>query len=545
MSEVLIRGAKVVDGAGNPWFHGDVRIAGDRIAEIAPAGRIPRSEASSVVDASGMVVCPGFIDIQSHSIVPLMIDGRCLSKITQGVTTEIMGESWTPAPAGGRTAEDDTFDFLQTYDELKPWVERVRSWTRFGDWFDAMLEHGVSPNIGSYLGGGTVRTYVKAMDEGPATPDELEAMRQLVREAMEDGAFGVSYALIYPADAFVGTDELVDVCEAIAAYGGSYVTHMRSEADEFLEALEETLEIGRRARVPVEIYHLKASGRRNWPKMTQAIDRINAARAQGQDVTSDMYPYVAGGTGLSSLFPPSLSAGGKFFDNLRNPETRARAKNEVLHPAESWEAMGSLAGPEGVYPHGLLKPENKKYLGKSLAEIAVLRGQDWVDAAIDLLLSEEQRIGTVYFMMDEENVKLQLRQPWIKISTDAGGVDPAWAVKYGPMHPRSYGTYTRVLGKYVRDEGVLTLEDAIRKMSSSVAARLSIRDRGLLREGYLADVVVFDPETVSDRATFEEPHRLSTGIRDVWVNGTRVLADGEHTGARPGRVVRGPGWRRA
>jgi dihydroorotase/N-acyl-D-amino-acid deacylase len=542
-SDVLIRGAKVVDGTGNPWFHGDVVITGDRIAEIAPPGRVPRDAASEVVDASGMVVCPGFIDIQSHSIVPLMIDGRCLSKITQGVTTEVMGEKWTPAPAGGRGEEDDTLDFLRAYKELKPWEEQARTWTRFGDWFVAMMTHGVSPNIGSYLGGGTVRTYVKGMDEGPATPDELKAMQDLIRGAMEDGAFGVSYALIYPADAFVQTDELVGVCEAVAEYGGTYITHMRSEADEFLEALDETLEIGRRAGLPVEIYHLKASGKRNWTKMAEAIDRINAARALGQDVTSDMYPYIAGGTGLSSLFPPSLSAEGKFFENLRNPESRARAKDEVLHPTGSWEALGTLAGPEGIYPLGLQKPENERYLGKSLAEIAATLGQDWIDAAITLLLSEEQRIGTVYFMMDEANVKLQLQQPWIKISTDAGGVDPVWAVKYGPTHPRSYGTYTRVLGKYVRDEGVLTLEDAVRKMSSSVATRLSIRDRGLLREGYLADVVILDPETVSDHATFEEPHQLSTGIRDVWVNGTRVLSNGEHTGATPGRVVRGPGWR--
>jgi dihydroorotase/N-acyl-D-amino-acid deacylase len=333
------------------------------------------------------------------------------------------------------------------------------------------------------------------------------------------------------------------VCETVAEYGGTYITHMRSEADEFLEALEETLEIGRRGNLPVEIYHLKVSGKRNWPKMAEAIARINAARAQGQDVTSDMYPYLAGGTGLSSVLPPSLAAGGKFFENLRNPETRARAKQEVLNPSGDWEAMGSLAGPEGVYPLGLRKEENMQYVGKSLAEIAAIRGQDWVDAAIDLLVSEEQRIGTVYFLMGEENVRLQLQQPWIKISTDAGGVDPAWAKPHGPTHPRAYGTYTRVLGKYVREEGVITLEDAVRKMSSAVATRLSIRDRGLLREGYLADVVVFDPETVGDRATFEDPHQLSTGIRDVWVNGTRVLANGQHTGATPGRVVRGPGWR--
>jgi N-acyl-D-aspartate/D-glutamate deacylase len=541
--DTLIRGGRIVDGSGNPWFYGDVALVGDRVSAIKPAGYLDPRDSGDVVDATGMVVCPGFIDIQSHSIIPLMIDGNCLSKITQGVTTEVMGEKWTPAPVGGRSAEDDSLDFLKAYKELKPWEAQIAGWRRFGDWLDAMIEHGVTPNIGSYLGGGTVRSYVKGMDEGEATPEELERMRRLVADAMEDGAFGVSYALIYPADAFVGTDELVGVCEVAGRYGGTYITHMRSEADGFLEALDETLEVGRRAKVAVEIYHLKVSGRRNWPKMREAIARIDAARAQGQDVTSDMYPYIAGGTGLSSVFPPTLAADGKFFDNLRNPDMRAQIKHDVLNPTGGWEAMGTLAGPAGIYPLGLQKPEHTDYLGKSLAEIAAMRGQDWIDTAIDLLLTEEQRIGTVYFMMDEENVKLQLQQPWIKISTDAGGIDPAWAEKYGPTHPRSYGTYTRVLGKYVRDEGVVSLEDAIRKMSSAVATRLSIRDRGLLREGYLADVVVFDPETVADNATFEKSHQLSTGIRDVWVNGTRVLANGEHTAAKPGRIVRGPGWR--
>ncbi len=542
-ADVLIQGGRIVDGTGNPWFLGDVVIAGDRIVEIAPAGSTPHENVREIVDASGMVVCPGFIDIQSHSIVPLMLDGRCLSKITQGVTTEVMGEKWTPAPAGGRTGEDDTLSFLRSFEELKPWEERARTWHQFGDWLDAMIDHGVSPNIGSYLGGGTVRSYVKGLDEGPATAEELERMRGVVAEAMEQGAFGVAYALIYPPDAFVQTDELVGVCQVVGSYGGTYITHMRSEADEFLEALEETLEIGRRADVDVEIYHLKVSGRENWPKMADAIARINAARAGGQDVTADMYPYTAGGTGLSSIFPPQLSAEGKFFDNLRDPDARARAKHEVLHPSGGWEALGTLAGPEGIYPLGLRKEENRQYLGQSLAQIASARGQDWIDAAIDLLLSEEQRVGTVYFMMSEENLKVQLQQPWIKISTDAGGVDPAWAEPHGPSHPRAYGTYTRVLGKYVRDEKVLTLEEAVRKMSSAVAARLSIRDRGLLREGFCADVVIFDPETVADRATFEKSHCLSTGIRDVWVNGIRVLNDGKHTGAKPGRIVRGPGWK--
>jgi N-acyl-D-amino-acid deacylase len=540
-ADVLIRGAQVVDGTGNPWFYGDVVIEGDRIAAVQPAGSVEAHTAGEVVDAAGMVVCPGFIDIQSHSILPLMIDPRCLSKITQGVTTEIMGESWTPAPAGGRV-DHEIFSWEEP-EELRPWKERVKGWTRFRDWHDTMIDRGVTPNIGSYLGGGTLRSYVKGLDVGPANDEELGVMRRVVREAMEDGAFGVAYALIYPPDAFVGTDELVEVCKVAGDYGGRYITHMRSEADEFLEALEETLEIGRRANVAVEIYHLKASGRANWPKMAEAIERINEARASGQDVTADMYPYLAGGTGLSSVFPPWLAAEGKFYENLRDPDVRARVKEEVLHPSGGWEALGTLAGPDGIFPLDLRQPANRPLIGKSLAEIAESRGQDWFEAAADMLVSEEQRVGTVYFMMSEDNLRLQLQQPWIKISTDAGGVDPAWAEKLGPTHPRAYGTYTRVLGRYVREEGVITLEDAIRKMSSAVARRLGITDRGLLQPGCFADVVIFDPQTVTDHATFEDSHRLSAGIRDVWINGTRVLANAEHTGATPGRIVEGPGRR--
>ncbi len=538
--DVLIRGARVIDGSGNPWYYADVTLQGERIAAILPPGKGDASSATEVVDAEGMVVCPGFVDLQSHSIIPLMIDPGCLSKITQGVTTEIMGESWTPAPAGGK-ADHEVFPWEQ-HESLRPWRTRVRGWTRFRHWLNAMEDRGVTPNIGSFLGGGTLRAYAKGLEEGAATGDELEVMRRVMREAMEDGAFGVAYALIYPPDAFVETGELVEVCKVVSEYGGIYIVHMRSEADAFLEALDETIEIGARAGLPVEIYHLKVSGQTNWPKMVQAIARIDQARARGQDVTADMYPYLAGGTGLSSVFPPWLAADGKFYENLRDPGTRASIKEEVLNPSGGWEALGTLAGPEGIFPLEFNRPEHGGFVGKSLAEIAQLQGKDWVETAADLLVAEEQRIGTVYFMMSEDNLRLQLRQPWIKISTDAGGVDPAWAIPMGPTHPRSYGTYTRVLGKYVREEGVIALEDAIRKMTWAVTQRLGIRERGLLQPGFYADVVVFDPETVADRATFEDSHQISSGIRDVWVNGTRVLANGEHTGATPGRVLYGPGW---
>jgi N-acyl-D-amino-acid deacylase len=539
--DTLVRHARVVDGSGNPWFHGDVAIAGDRIAAVAPPGRIAPEQAREVVDAAGHVVCPGFIDIQSHAILPLMIDGRCLSKVTQGVTTEIMGEAWTPAPVLGRNTDplEGTL-FERRVDPV--WAERVASWRRFGDWLRAMEAHGVSPNVGSFLGGGTLRTVAKGMDMGPADDAERALMRRVMEGAMEDGAFGVSYALIYPPDAYVDTAELIDVCRAMAPYGGVYVTHLRSEADGIFEALEEAITVGREGRVPVEVYHLKASRPSAWFRMPSVIDRIARARAEGLDVTADMYPYPASGTGLTAILPTWTAEGGRLYERLRDPEVRGRIR-DFLEGRAADDGMGleTRDGPHGIMPIGFLRPEHRAYVGKRLDEIAAARGQDWIEAALDLLVAEGQRIGTIFFSMDEANLRLQVQQPWIKFSTDAGGYDPAWAKAHGPVHPRGYGTYPRVLRKYVREERLITLEDAVRKMTSSVADRLSLRDRGLVRVGSFADVVVFDPETIGDRATFDDPHQLSVGVRDVWVNGQRVLRGGVHTGATPGRFVKGPG----
>jgi N-acyl-D-amino-acid deacylase len=539
--DVLIKNAKVVDGSGNPWFYGDIAISGDRILDVQPKGRIAESGAAQVIDASDKVVCPGFIDIQSHSIVPLMVDGRCLSKITQGVTTEIMGEAWTPAPVGGRNTEP-----MQTrgYEEyLEEWQEKAQSWTRFSHWLEAMEDAGVSPNVGSFLGGGTLRRYGKGMDMGKANADELATMRRVMAEAMEDGAFGVSYALIYPPDSFVDTDEITEICKVISGYGGVYITHVRSEADQLVEGIQEAIDIGRAADIAVEIYHLKAAGKRNWGKIPQVLEQINQARESGLDVTADMYPYPYSGTGLMSIMPPWAAEGGKFFDNLRDPEMRQKIKEATLKPSGDWEPMADLCTPEGVIPVGLYQEENHKYRGKSLASIADERGQDWFDAAVDLLLSENQRVGTIYMTISEDNIPLQLQQSWNKVSTDAGGLDPEWAEPKGPTHPRAYGTYPLVLGRYVREEKAIELEDAVRKMSSAVADRLDLRDRGMLRAGMFADVVVFDPATITDNSTIENPHRLSTGIEQVWVNGQQVIADGVHTGAKPGRFLKGPGAR--
>lgn len=534
----LIRGARIVDGSGDPWRYGDVALAGDRIVALTPANQLDADAASEVVDATGLVVAPGFIDIQSHSIVSLMRDGRSVSKITQGVTTEIMGEVWTPAPFGGRIS--DPFAGAPVSPPPDEWRAQAREWHQFRDWLEAMQDWGVSPNIGSFLAGGTLRQYARGLEMGPANDEELATMRRIVAEAMAGGAFGVSYALIYPPEAYVQTAEIVEVCAVAARYGGIYITHLRSEGDRFGEAVEEALTIGQQAAIPVEIYHLKATGQHNWHKMAEVIARIAAARAAGIDVTADMYPYIASGTGLSAILPPWASAEGKLFENLRDPATRVRIAAAMIGPEDG---LGARRDPAGIMPVGFQLPEHQAYVGQRLTAIAAVRGQAWQEAAIDLLAAEGQRISTMYFSMAEENLALQLQQPWIKVATDAGGIDPAWAATGGPTHPRAYGTFPRVLGKYVREDGVLSLEDAVRKMSGAVAARLGLRERGVLRESHFADVVLFDPATIGDRATFADSHQLSIGVRDVWINGTRVLRAGTHTGATPGRIVDGPGHR--
>ena len=543
--DVVIENGRVVDGTGADAFVGDVGIRGDRIAAVTPAGELADVEAGERIDASGRVVAPGFIDILSHSRGPLLTgDGRLLGKITQGITTEIMGEGWTNAPANVKTDRG-----AGLVNPEAPGGRLDFSGPRgFDRWLRAMAENGASPNFGSFVGATTVRVYAKGEVAGPATEAELDTMRAVVRRAMEDGAFGVATALIYPPGSFASTDELVEVVAASAPYGGLYITHMRSEGDRLLEAIDESIEIGERAGVPVEIYHLKAAGRRNHHKAPLAIAKIDSARGAGVDVEANMYPYPAGGTGLAAVLPPWASDGGRLLRNLSDPETRRRIHDEVLADDGDWENLGMLATPEGIMitsvaatgPDG--EPSGAaRYAGMWLSDVAADMGVDWVDAAIELLLMTRGGTGMVLFLMTEENIALQLRQPWIKIGTDAGGYDPATTTAM--VHPRSYGTYPRILGRYVRDQGVITLEDAVRKMTSAVATRLSIAERGLLRAEMYADVIVFDAATIVDLATFEEPHQLSVGVEEVFVNGVGVLRGGVHTGAKPGMIVRGAGYR--
>lgn len=539
--DVLITNGRIVDGTGAGWFYGDVAIKGDRIARVEPRGVLEGARAKTTIDASGKVVTPGFIDIQAQSYRSLLArDGRDVSKITQGITTEVLGEGGTPAPVDQRIlASEPRPDTI-----MDPLRKAFTGPHGFGKWLSAMQAHGISPNVASFIGAATVRAYVKGMDRGAATPSEVDTMQAVVRRAMEDGALGIGSALIYPPGEYASTDELIAEAKAMAPYGGLYITHMRSEGDRLLQGVNEAIRIGKEGGVPVEIYHLKAAGKPNWDKEDALLAKIDSARGAGLDVQADMYPYAAAATGLTACLPPWSESGGKLYQRLSDPAMRDSIKKDVLTPTDDWEQNCRLATPEGVLLVGFAKPAmQKKWGGKRLSEVAKEMGEPWVDAAMDLIEADSSRIECVYFLMSEDNVEKQMRKPWIKFGTDASAFDPDSATHL--THPRAYGSYPRILGRYVREKHVMRLEEAVRKMTSATADRLHLRGRGVLRPGMYADVVVFDPATIIDKATYTEPHQLSEGVEDVLVNGVAVVRDGKVTGAKPGRALRGPGWRAA
>jgi len=518
-------------------MYGDVGIRGDRIAAVTLRGGLRSASAKQRVDARGHIVAPGFIDIQAHSWDALLWrDGRVVSKVTQGVTTEILGEATTPAPSNEKL---ETLPDLTDLPPVRAALQRTfRGPGGFGVWLDALEKHDNSINVGSYLGATTVRAYAMGQSPGEASAAALDTMRLVVREAMKAGAFGISSALIYPPGSYTSTRELIEMAKAMAPYHGGYITHMRSEDDSLFEAMDEAFRIAREGGVRLDIYHLKASNKRNWGKANEMVAKIDSARASGLDVGATMYPYPYSGNNLGECIPDWAAEEGKLFDNLRSPQTRQRILKEMADPEGS--PLCQREGPTGYMIADFRKPENAKYEGKLLSDIATAMGKPWPETVIELLLSEGRDLSKINFTMSEDNVRMQIQKPWVVIGTDAGGYDPDSTKNV--VHPRSYGSYPRILGRYVREQKLFPLEEAVRKMSGAVAARLGLRDRGLVREGMFADVVVFNDSTVMDLATPEKPHQISRGVEQVFVNGVQVLRDGKHTGATPGRVVRGQGW---
>ena len=532
--DVVVRGGTVYDGLGGAGYVADIGVRGERIAAI---GDLSNSDAVLDVDAAGLAVAPGFINMLSWANQSLIEDGRAMSDIKQGVTLEVMGEGSSMGPLNAAMKAEAT--------ERQGDITYDIEWTTLGEYLDFLVAKGISPNVASYVGATTLRIHEVGYADRAATEDELHRMQNLVRQAMQDGALGVGSSLIYAPATFASTDELVALVSAAAEYGGAYISHLRSEGDRLEEAVQELIKISSLTGAPAEIYHLKASGQTNWHKLENVFGLIESARSAGLRVSADMYAYPAGSTGLDATMPRWVQEGGHaaWVERLRDPDIRRRVVEEMRQPAADWENFFVQAGPDGIILLGFRNPELRTYIGKTLAEVAELRGTDPAETAIDLVVEDDSRVDAAFFLMSEENVRQKVAKPWISFGSDAGALATEGVFLQSNPHPRAYGNFARVLGRYSRDEGLVSLPEAVRRMTSLPAQNIGIRNRGRLAEDYYGDIVVFDPDTVGDRATFENPHHYAQGIVHVFVNGVQVLAEGEHTGAMPGQVVRGPGWR--
>jgi N-acyl-D-amino-acid deacylase len=533
--DIVIRGGTVYDGSGGEPRRADVGIRGDRIEAV---GELSKASAARVVDAKGLAVAPGFINMLSWSTDSLIADGRSQGEVRQGVTTQIFGEGFSMGPLNERLRK-----FLESQQTD---FKYEMPWTTLSEYLAYLEKKGVSQNVASYVGATTIRAYVVGFEKRAPTPAELETMRDLVRKEMEAGALGIGTSLIYAPANYASTEELIELCKVAAKYQGKYISHMRSEAGQLLEAVDELIRISREANLPAEIYHLKAAGEANWPKMDQVIARVEEARRQGLKITADMYTYPAGGTGLDACVPPWAHEGGPeaLIRRLQEPGERRKIAAEMKQPGKDWENLCLLTGsPERVLLVGFGPESMKPMTGKTLGQVAKDRGKNPTETALDLVVESRATVGAVFFLMSEDNIKKQIRLPWVSFGSDAPSMAPEGVFLKSSTHPRAYGNFARLLGKYVREEKVIALSEAIRKLSALPASNLGLERRGLLQPGMFADVVVFDPAAVADRATFDQPHQYSVGVRHVFVNGAQVLRDGEHTGAIPGRALRGPGAR--
>lgn len=533
--DTIILNGMIYDGNGGDPYKGDIGINADTIAFI---GDLKKAKGRNETDANGMAVAPGFINMMGHSEVSLIVDGRSQGDIRQGVTTEIFTES-SMAPLNPGMKKQ----MQEGQGDIKFKVE----WNTLGEYMRYLENKGISCNIASYVGTGTIRQYIIGEDNKDPTASQLDSMKMLVKQAMEEGAMGVTNALIYPPDFFAKTDELIALSKEAARYGGAYSSHMRSEGDKFLEAIEELISISQQANIPAEIFHLKAAGKDNWYKMDSAIRRVERARREGLQITADMYNYIAGATGLTATMPPTLQDGGfgKLRERLQNPAIRKQIKKEMDTKTDKWENFFySVGTPENILLLGFKQDSLKKYIGKTLGQIAKLCGTSPEETAMDLIIHDSTRVECAYFLMNEENVKKQIAFPWVSFGSDEGSYTNEGIFLKSNAHPRAYGNFARLLGKYCRDEKLISLQEAIRKLSKLPAINLKITQRGELRVGNYADIVVFDPAKVKDNATFEKPHQYADGMIDVFINGAQVLKNGEHTGAKPGRFVKGPGVRK-